>query len=118
MVGSDDEGTSEGVQLEGSTHELQLGVRKNFAATSTMRPFLAGGVTLVNADIEAFDADSFGSDSDSGVGYWLSGGVYWTLGGSFNLGFEVGHSEAEVDLFGVEGDAGGTHAGMLFGYHW
>ena len=56
------------------------------------------------------------SDDNNGIGIWLNGGVYWTLSQHFNLGLDLRYSQADVTLFDV--DAGGTHAGVILGYHW
>ena len=44
--------------------------------------------------------------------------IIYTLGQHFTLGLQVRYSKAEVTLFGVEGEAGGTTAGFMLGYHW
>jgi hypothetical protein len=41
-----------------------------------------------------------------------------TLGQSFNLGFDLRYSSADITLGGFEVEAGGTYAGLLLGYHW
>lgn len=101
-----------------STSELDLGVRKVFDLTgSSLHPYLGGGLALITARIQD---DWFGGEiHDDGTGIWLSGGFFVTLGESFNLGLELRHSAANVD-FGTpySADAGGSHAGVLLGYHW
>jgi len=115
LLGSSGEEDIRGTDIEGSTSELRFGVRKIWEPTRTMRPFFGGGLSLMSAEI---DVEGFGSDEDSDFGVWISGGIYWTLSNSFNLGFELGFSQGEVDLDGYDVDAGGSHAGLILGYHW
>ena len=78
-----------------------------------MRPFLGGGVDFITAKIKGTYQGQSAEDKDTGTGFWISGGIYWTLGKSFNLGFELGFSQATVTLFNVDGEGGGGHAGFL-----
>jgi hypothetical protein len=72
---------------------------------------------MINAEIEA-EAYGLSVSVDDAVGFWIGGGVYWTLGEHFNIGFDVRWSKAEVTIDGLDFEAGGTHAGLLLGYHW
>ena len=117
FLGSIDVETESGIDLEGSTTEFDVGVRKIWeVAGSSLRPYIGGGLAFINAEFKATNFPV--SDSDSGTGIWLNGGVYWTLGQHFNLGLDLRYSQADVTLFGEEGEAGGTHAGIILGYHW
>jgi len=111
LLGSNGKEHIRGVDIEGSTSELRFGVRKIWEPTQTMRPFFGGGLCLVNAEI---DVEGYGSDEASDLGVWISGGIYWTLSNSFNLGFELGFSQGGETLL----EAGGSHAGLILGYHW
>jgi len=116
LLGSLDQETISGVEREGRTSEFDIGVRKIWeVAGSSIRPFIGGGLAFLNAEKE--DAGIF-SVNDSGTGIWLNGGVYWTIGQHFNLGLQARYSQAEVTLFGANVEAGGTHAGIMLGYHW
>jgi len=44
--------------------------------------------------------------------------LFWRLGKRFNIGLDVRYSKAEITLFNVDVDAGGTHAGLLLGWGW
>jgi hypothetical protein len=72
---------------------------------------------MINAEIEA-EAYGLSVSVDDAMGFWVEGGIYWTLAEHFNIGFDVRWSKAEVTFYGVDGEAGGTHAGLLLGYHW
>jgi len=106
------------IEAEGETSELNLGIRKIWDTSSSVRPFIGGGVSLIRAELSVSALGTETSESDSGVGFWLGGGVYWTLGNHFNLGLEAKISSADVEFEGVEGDAGGGHFGLIAGYHW
>lgn len=109
--------------VEGKTGELRIGLKKIWEPVETIHPFLGGGLAFISGEVEAVNEDLLPlkieiSDDDRGTGFWLMGGVYWTLGGVFNLGFELGYSTAEISLFNKDVDAGGGHAALLLGYHW
>lgn len=108
-------GSDSGLNIEGETSELSLGIRKIFDQTP-VRPYVGGGLAFIDATYEA--PDSFVSDSDNGVGLWVGGGVYVTLADHLNLGVDLRLSGAEVTLYGVDGAAGGAHLGILLGYHF
>ncbi|MCK5394391.1 MAG: porin family protein [Gammaproteobacteria bacterium] len=117
FLGSIDESSEFGFDIEGSTTELDIGVRKILeVADSPIRPYIGGGIALINAEFKA--TNFFVADDDNGIGIWLNAGVYWTLNQHFNLGLDLRYSQADVTLFNVEGDAGGTHVGIMLGYHW
>jgi len=104
--------------LEGNTLELDLGVRKiwgqGWGKEKRTRPYLGGGVGLMGAH---FDAE-FSSDEDFSLGVWAGGGIFWRLGSRFNIGATVRWSKAQVELFGVDGEAGGLTYGLLLGWGW
>ncbi|MCP4632169.1 MAG: hypothetical protein GY855_04530, partial [candidate division Zixibacteria bacterium] len=111
---SSDEDNFLGISVEGSTSELCLGIRKTWGTDNSIRPFLGAGLAIISAEFELEWLD----DDDSAVGIWLGGGVYWTLNKECNLGLVVRYSDAEVTLFNVDGEAGGTHLGLIWGLHW
>lgn len=107
------------VDVEGKTSEFNVGVRKIWEEHPTVRPFIGGGLSFIRAEMEV-TIPGFGSasDSDTGVGIWLGGGIYLTMAEHFNLGVELKYSDANVTIADVDGTAGGTHFGLLAGYHW
>lgn len=114
----EDDDIIEGYDAEGTTSEFRFGVRKIWQPDQFMRPFLGGGLAFIGADYEAEYSGVRISDDDAALGGWIEGGVYWTVNRNFNLGFNIGLSTADVDLFGSSVDAGGGHLGLLAGYHW
>ena len=104
--------------LEGETSELCFGVRKIWDHFPTVRPFIGGGIARISAEAKASVWGFSVSGDDDAIGIWIGGGVYWTLAEHFNIGFDLRWSKAEVTIYGVDGEAGGSHAGLLLGYHW
>lgn len=51
-------------------------------------------------------------------GSGLGGGVLLTFVKQFNVGLDLRFSFADVNLSGVDADAGGGHFGLLLGYHF
>ena len=118
LLGSLDKETISGIDTEASTSEFDIGIRKIWEVSgSSIRPFIGGGIAFINAEIKETNVFSASID-DSGTGIWLNGGVYWTLGQHFNLGLQARYSKAEITIAGINGEAGGTHAAVMLGYHW
>jgi opacity protein-like surface antigen len=115
------------------TTELDVGVRKFWG--DKLKPYIGGGLAYVKLDALQIESGDFGvpgseyqdtiiDDSDSAIGFWLNAGLLYRLGKNLNIGIDVRHSDADADLrsFNTDGtlklDSGGTHYGVLFGYHW
>ena len=112
--------------LTGRTSEFGLGVKKIWEGAGTpIRPFVGIGLNSITAEFEEeFNDGSVASSEDTGMGYYMEGGVYFTLGENLNLGALVRYSYASIsvdkDNDGEEDDdfnVGGTHAGIFIGYH-
>ena len=113
---SGDKGTAAGVSREGSTTEVNLGIRKIFRSSEAMRPFIGVGSSFVTATLK--DSMSGGpsrSDSAFGAGVWIGGGVYWTLADALNIGFNLKYTSAKVTLLDNRYDAGGRFFGTVIG---
>ncbi|NTW66239.1 MAG: porin family protein [Nitrospirae bacterium] len=105
--------------VKGETTEFNIGIRKIWDGFPSIRPFIGGGLSYIRAEVEvSIPGIGSASESDTGVGIWLGGGVYFTLAEHFNLGLEIRYSDADVTIADVKGKAGGTHYGLLAGYHW
>jgi hypothetical protein len=106
--------------LEGSTFEMDLGVREIIVPQPGINIFFGGGIALITARIKVSGFGPSESDSDSGTGFWVNFGITWTLGEAqaFNIGFDIRYSQAKAEMNGYEGESGGTHAGLILGYHW
>lgn len=106
------------VSAESRTSELSLGVRKVWDPSQVFHPFLGGGLAFIDAEYTVAATGGSVSDSNTGFGLWLGGGVYWTLAEHFNIGLDLRFSSADVTLFGVDANAGGGHFSVFAGYHF
>lgn len=107
-----------GVDIDVSTTELFLGVGKTWAPNPTIRPYVRAGINFASVEQKASSGFSSETLNESGTGYAISGGVYWTLSQHFNLGLGIRYSKATIDFGDFETEAGGTHSGLVIGYHW
>ena len=107
-----------GAHVESRTTEVNLGIRKIWEKSETVRPFVGGGLAIINAELNSKALGVSESDDDTGVGAWIDAGIYWTLNKQFNIGVDARWSRAEVDLYGITGQAGGWHIGAMAGFHW
>jgi len=103
------------MEVTGETLELQLGA-KGFFGDGPVHPFVGGGLTIATGYFSGSYYTTV-DDNDTALGLWLSGGVLFNTG-HFNLGLELGYSKADIELFGIKGDAGGTRFGILIGGNW
>ncbi len=105
--------------LEGTTRELGIGIRKIWEfENSSVRPFVGGGLAFIHAEQISRNGFNAVLDDDTGVGIWLGGGVYWTVTPHFNIGMDFRVSGAEAELFNEDVEVGGASFGMLLGYHF
>jgi opacity protein-like surface antigen len=115
------------------TFEFDAGVRKFWG--EKLRPYVGGGVAWVALEAKQTMVGDLGvpgteffdvivDDSDSGIGYWLNGGVTYTIGSSFNVGADLRYTDSDVTLRASDGSgdidlgAGGWQYGLLLGFHW
>jgi hypothetical protein len=118
FLASSKDDNSYGIKLEGSTRELRAGIIKIWEPTPTIRPYIGGGLAMINAKIEASDGYMGLSVDDQGVGGYANGGIYWILTKHLNLGFDLAYSRATLKLAGMDGEAGGGHASFFVGCHF
>ena len=105
-------------RMEANTTEFNLGVRKYWENYEMMRPFVGGGLSILNAEITG---SAFGisiSEDDSAIGIWLGGGLLWVVEEHINIGVEAGYTKAEVTILGIDAEGGGFRVGGLVGYHF
>jgi opacity protein-like surface antigen len=117
LLVSADTTTMLGVDIEATTTEIDFGARKYFDTGSSFSPYIGGGLALVSAELKANEGPLTISDDDSSMGFWVNLGMVWTIN-QVNFGIDLRHSNADVTLYGEDGEAGGNHIGLLVGYHW
>lgn len=119
LILSGDVNENGSVKDEAGTVENQFGIRKTFELEdSKVRPYFGGGVTFVSAEIKNKTATTSVKDDDDGTGVWIGAGLYVGVTESFDIGFDVRYSEAEVTLFDQNLEAGGTRCAATASYHW
>lgn len=113
--------------LTGSTAEFAIGVKKIWEDPGTpIRPFVGIGLSSITGKFEEnFSNGSSLSSEETGMGYFMEGGVYFTINESVNLGAMVrycyANASVDQDNDGDEDDdldLGGTHAGIFVGFHF
>lgn len=127
----DIEDISDGESILTTTWEFRLGAKYIWDFSQIMHPYIAGGVSHIKVNMKtgtnlgptpwhlhgsSYDIND--SDDDSANGYYFTGGFYWRFGERINLGAEFGYSSATATLFGVDIEAGGTHALVVIGLHY
>jgi opacity protein-like surface antigen len=129
VTGIEDYDLSFATEVE--TMELDVGVRKFW--DWKIEPYVGGGIAYIQLDAKQTESGSFlGNpfsdvvldDDDSGFGFWVGAGFLYRLGDNFNAGLDLRYSDSSADLtpVGFENslklDSGGTHYGIVLGYHW
>ena len=93
--------------------EIDIGIRR-FWGKNNVRPYLGGGVSFVDGEIEIGNV----SFDDSATGTWFDAGVRFALGNHFSLGIGLRVSRADIDLGGESFEAGGEHLSLSAGWGW
>ncbi|HHO75193.1 MAG TPA: hypothetical protein ENN05_02050 [Deltaproteobacteria bacterium] len=100
------------------TAELNVGIRKIWHVFGNVRPFIGGGLAVVNAEIKTHLLGVDYSQDDNAYGVWADVGLYFTLREHLNIGVDARWTKARVNLLDINGDAGGWHVGTIIGCHW
>ena len=107
-------GFSSGAGIDVQVNEYDLGIRKIFEMIPLVHPYLGGGVSIETAELSSGGA----SIDDTGVGYWLEGGLMTHVLTILNLGLDLRYSSASVKISGFNVNPGGFHVGLITGLHW
>ncbi len=107
------------IKDESYTVESHIGIRKAFQLeNSKTRPYIGGGVTFLTAEIKNKTATTSVKDDDNGTGLWIGAGWQTAVTESFDVGFDMRYSAAEVTIFNQDLEAGGMHYAATASYHW
>jgi len=109
--------TESGVELKGSTSEVDLGFRKIWGKKN-LHPFFGGGLALLTGTLKTSSAGVSDEERRSSAGIWAGGGAFWRFGPHFNLGAEARVSTGAVKFSGTGPENGGLHLGVLLGWAW
>jgi hypothetical protein len=129
----DSAGTVSGkARLTVKLQELRVGADKSWEVLPNIRPYVAGGLSVIKAkgeisvasgeevaDLNISNSASWSTeDDDRAFGMWLGGGVSWTMPNDYDIGFEVSYTRATATLWGEDMEAGGINYGLFLGYHF
>ena len=102
LLGSADETTVIGFDVEATTGELYGGVRKTFGS-GVARPYVGGGLSFINAEV---DVAGLGSADDSSPAAYAHAGISFDVTSSFFLGADLRLLfGSDMTIAGVSGDA-------------
>lgn len=110
LAGSSDDSGS----ITGSTGELYGGVRKSFGS-DTVRPYVGGGLSFINATAEVGSA----SEDDSSLAGYVHGGLQFLVSQTFAIGLDIrllfGSS---LTIAGFDTDADYGQAALTVGWRF
>lgn len=107
------------IDFESDMFELSIGVAKLWDKFWRVRPYVGGGITVLDAEFRMNPGGSSIADHDKTVAPYLNGGVLLRLGEKFNVGLDVrAVTAAEVNLFQIDADADYTQVSLMFGSGW
>ena len=118
FIATGDEHKNGTLKETGYTVENHLGARKIFTTSSSLMPYIGGGIAIVRAGFESKDSSGTVEEHDSTVGAWVGAGSYLQITQNFNLGVDIRYSKAEATLYDIDREVGGLHGGITAGYHW
>ena len=126
QLGTYTEPTDRG-ELSGEFQEIAIGATHGWSWWR-MRADLSGGACWVRADLEDTPSRTVlrqlagvriqpTSDADDGFGWWASAGVRIAVGDAL-LGIEGRYTDARLEVFGEDLQAGGWQLGGTVGWTW
>lgn len=116
-------------KVEIDTQEIDVGVRK-FFGENRVQGYVGGGAAYIDGEVSIdasvsgpfFSFDISESESDSGFGFYLNGGVRFLLGQRAHVGLDVRYSDVTIDFDqnagGDDLDIGGLYYGAFVGFRW
>jgi len=107
------------------TFEFNLGVKKIWEFVPSWKVSFAAGGTIIYGAVETTWEDNLDGyskhtekEGDVGFGYWGAVASYKTIFRHLNVGIDVRYSNAEIELYHKDREAGGVHVGVMVGYCW
>ncbi|KJZ15632.1 hypothetical protein OA92_16460 [Marinomonas sp. SBI22] len=111
--------TGNSVKTETAAGEFNLGLRlQSPVLNKSFSPYIGAGVSFVAAEREVNNAGKKTTYDDTGVGYWVGGGIDYIFAQRWTLGIDARYTSADVKLNGQELDAGGSGFGATLGYRF
>lgn len=117
LLGSNETTTVAGVDFEGTTSELGLGIRKIWQS-GKFHVYIGGGLAQIYAKAKVSVTGFSAEDTGDGTGGWAGAGVFWRLGRRFNLGLAGRLSKATARISRTDVEVGGAFGGVTIGWGW
>lgn len=112
LMGSSDESSAAGFDIEGTTGELYGGLRKTFGE-SVVRPYIGGGLSFIASEFEIVGVNK---DDDASAALYAHGGVSIDVSESFFVGLDLRVLfGSDMEIFGVSTDADYTQLALVAG---
>lgn len=121
LIGSGREDKSSATREESTAATMHIGVRKVFGSPDQdFRPYIGGGLMLVESYwlSKELATGIKTREEDSGTGTWVGIGAYKNISTSWQMGFDLRYSQADVELLGERRKAGGLQTAFSLGYQW
>jgi opacity protein-like surface antigen len=115
FAGARAEDDIEGFTFQSRFSRLSWGLRTNVDRRG-FTPYLMGGATYVDAELEVVVGESEEEFDDSGVGGFLGGGVHTQLIPGIFIGAEFRFDFVHVEFDRHDLSAGGAHVSGLIGF--
>ncbi|MGD8375070.1 MAG: hypothetical protein PVF68_02940 [Acidobacteriota bacterium] len=96
--------------------EFSTGVVKYWGKVT--RPYIGGGISLVNVDTTSLVTAPGTSVDDTTIGGYVDLGIIWRIGKLFNIGVDIRGMYADVELNTNDTSATYGQAGLVLGWGW
>lgn len=107
--------------ITGETTEIGIGARKWLEGGDAFTLFVEAGAVSISGklNITLTNTATPGkvSDSGSGTGFWIGGGLSYPVSDTLSVGAIARMSQGEVKLFGTSGEGGGTILMLTLQYY-
>lgn len=119
FFGSGNESKIGGNTTETTVGEINLGLRyQPTMLAGAFLPYLGAGVSYVSVELEEYSSGVKRHYEDTGIGYWIGGGIDYVFAQQWSIGIDARYSSADVELNGETRDAGGIGWGANIGYRF
>lgn len=119
FYGNGNEEEISGHKTETTVGELNLGLRYSpIILGGAFSPYLGGGVSYAAAELEEVSSGVKTKYDDTGVGYWVGGGIEYIFTERWSIGADIHYSSVDVELNGEKRDAGGLSWAATIGYRF
>lgn len=112
IMGSADDDTVLGTDVEVSTGELYGGIRKTFGE-DVLRPYVGAGLSFLNLQV---DASGLGDDDDTSPAFYAHGGLAIAASDTFMIGLDLRFLlGSDLEIAGVDTDSDYVQLALMLG---